>query len=364
MNQKANGTGKRQLDHKIIAKILGTHGEACSEHQIGHYANLDDLAEKVRSSKNWSMGEVFACALDSDRFVVMKQVAPASCEMVTITQNGFHDVLTAFRFGQQELVDQLRVYVGEPLSVSEGKVQPRRWFVGGWDHTWSWAKDGRMEVKCRVVIDVTNEKMVAAQVWGYENWYDADSAQTDDLAKSLFVENNVNVDPKEFDFAEIDRLPTWAACAAADQQLPPYQDDEVIGLDKNGCVMQWNCGNGMPINSGESLEEFGLHNLREHEISRVGVPGDTWRAAVAVQAGKMPVSSGSEAPALWERDDIQFPRLLAEVLATQDLDMEALSASMDLTVEEVTALFDRAERTWEAIKATALASHKAPAAAM
>lgn len=359
MNQKDTEVGKQRLDHKSIAKILATHGEACSEHQIGHYANLDELAEKVRSNKNWSMGEVFACSLDSGRFVILKQVAPASCEMVTITQNGFHDVLTAYRFGQQELVDLLRGYVGEPVSGQGAIVQAPRWFVGVWDHTWSWARDGRMEVTCRVLIDVTHEKMVAAMIRGYESWDDATSDQLEDLAKSLFAANKVNVDPKAFDLVEIDRLPEWAACAAGDQQLPPYQDDEVIGLDKDGCVVQWNSDDGMPINSGESLAEFGLHNLREHEISRVGVPPDTWRAIVAVQAAKIQVTAGSEALTLWERDDIQFPRLLAEVLATQDLDMGALSVSMDLTVQEITALFDRAERTWESIKATAT-SHNAP----
>ncbi|MDN7445567.1 hypothetical protein QZM64_41115 [Burkholderia cepacia] len=54
----------------------------------------------------------------------------------------------------------------------------------------------------------------------------------------------------------------------------------------------------------------------------------------------------------WQRAEVQFPRLLAEILATQDtLDMTALAQSMDLSVEEVSALFNRAEIAWEAIKA-------------
>ncbi|VWC79186.1 hypothetical protein BLA39750_01070 [Burkholderia lata] len=54
----------------------------------------------------------------------------------------------------------------------------------------------------------------------------------------------------------------------------------------------------------------------------------------------------------WQRDDVQFPRLLAEILATQDtLDMTALAQSMDLSVDEVSAVFDRSETAWEAIKA-------------
>lgn len=55
---------------------------------------------------------------------------------------------------------------------------------------------------------------------------------------------------------------------------------------------------------------------------------------------------------LWERDAVQFPRLLAEIFATQDkLDIPALAESMDLTVDTVNSLFDRARSAWEAIKA-------------
>lgn len=53
----------------------------------------------------------------------------------------------------------------------------------------------------------------------------------------------------------------------------------------------------------------------------------------------------------WERDDLQFPRLLAEIMATCDqLDIEALARSMDLSVERVEELFERAQVAWERIK--------------
>lgn len=112
MNLNTIEAGKMHLNHQAIAKILAAHDEACSEQKIGHYATLGELAAKVRSSKNWSIGEVFACALEHGQFVIMKQIAPSSCEMMTVTQNGFHDVLTASRFEQQELVDQLLGYIG------------------------------------------------------------------------------------------------------------------------------------------------------------------------------------------------------------------------------------------------------------
>lgn len=52
----------------------------------------------------------------------------------------------------------------------------------------------------------------------------------------------------------------------------------------------------------------------------------------------------------WERDDIQFPRLISEFLATQDIDYNVLAASMNLTVDQVKELFDRADQKWEMIK--------------
>lgn len=53
----------------------------------------------------------------------------------------------------------------------------------------------------------------------------------------------------------------------------------------------------------------------------------------------------------WKNNAIQFPRLLCEIMATQEnLDMQALAESMDLTVEQVGELFDRANDEWETIK--------------
>lgn len=52
----------------------------------------------------------------------------------------------------------------------------------------------------------------------------------------------------------------------------------------------------------------------------------------------------------WNNDTLQFPRLLAEISATQELDMQALADSMDLSLDEVNELFDRAGEVWEGIK--------------
>lgn len=54
--------------------------------------------------------------------------------------------------------------------------------------------------------------------------------------------------------------------------------------------------------------------------------------------------------ALWERNDLQFPRLLAEITATQELNIDALCASMNLSKAEIHVLLGRAQEAWEKIK--------------
>lgn len=52
----------------------------------------------------------------------------------------------------------------------------------------------------------------------------------------------------------------------------------------------------------------------------------------------------------WLDDSIQFPRLLAEINATQIINYGTLEMSTDLTAEEIDQLFNRAEKKWQDIK--------------
>ncbi len=52
----------------------------------------------------------------------------------------------------------------------------------------------------------------------------------------------------------------------------------------------------------------------------------------------------------WQDNAVQFPRLLAEIMANCDLDMPAIAGAMDLSVEQLSELFDRADQAWEDIK--------------
>lgn len=97
-----------------VKSILARQGESVGEDAIGYYETLEALAERGRGSKCWSQGQTFVYAEAPDRFLILYQCAPASCEMMTLSQAGFHDVVTAYRYEQAELVSQLRGYLDTP----------------------------------------------------------------------------------------------------------------------------------------------------------------------------------------------------------------------------------------------------------
>jgi len=50
-----------------------------------------------------------------------------------------------------------------------------------------------------------------------------------------------------------------------------YSDGEVIGLDNDGCILQWDAEIGETYNCGETPEEFGTNNLTGIEAYRIKV---------------------------------------------------------------------------------------------
>lgn len=49
-----------------------------------------------------------------------------------------------------------------------------------------------------------------------------------------------------------------------------YQDYEVIGLDTDGRVLQWNARTQEAYNCGQTPEEYGLENFSNIELERIG----------------------------------------------------------------------------------------------
>lgn len=112
------------LSYERIASILASQDEDCDFGHVAFYGSLEALADKARSSRSWSQGEVFVYAGSEDSFVVMKQIAPASCEMLTITQAGFFDVLTASAFELNALVAELQAAQSGSRAVAGNDPSP------------------------------------------------------------------------------------------------------------------------------------------------------------------------------------------------------------------------------------------------
>lgn len=97
---------------------------------------------------------------------------------------------------------------------------------------------------------------------------------------------------------------------------------------------------GTPIEGFTHHGPFDTFEDAEVFADKTGITGDWWI-----------VDLQSPAPTKWDDNSIQFPRLIAEIVATQELDLPALAASMDLTVGGINELFDRADFAWEQVKA-------------
>ncbi|WP_321820889.1 MULTISPECIES: hypothetical protein [unclassified Burkholderia] len=89
-------------------------------------------------------------------------------------------------------------------------------FAGTWSHLFG---VGRMETDCRIVVDVANDKLVAARAFDGLKWIKLSSAEQADLAESLFDANDVSADPDAFGLAAIDSLPDWVALDEAPRSI-------------------------------------------------------------------------------------------------------------------------------------------------
>lgn len=98
------------LQPNEVAAILASQDETCPS-TIGYYPSIEALAKTARGQKSWAMDEVFVYAASRKLYLVLKQIAPSSCEMLTITANGVQDVISAYHCSQEELVDCLQSFL-------------------------------------------------------------------------------------------------------------------------------------------------------------------------------------------------------------------------------------------------------------
>ena len=222
----------------------------------------------------------------------------------------------------------------------------KKYAIGDWYHMFG---PGRRETRCRIVIDLEQSKLVAAQEWTGLKFVDVLGDRLKDLAESVIEVNQAHAKVEEWapdpDFA--DELPEWVSPKnlsnyiehsdtsktlddlyaswdrfadvpvsedgaieapflhfsvgveretiwrwfesqnprfvvgdvmngirhederQAQGNVDTYTDGEVVGVDADGSLVQWNAETGEAYNSGETPESFGAHNLSDMERARL-----------------------------------------------------------------------------------------------
>lgn len=102
---------------------------------------------------------------------------------------------------------------------------PQRFFSGNWTHLFG---SGRAETACRIIVDVENDTLVAAQAFDGLRWFELSAGEKVDLAESLFEANEVSKAPEGFDLVALDSLPAWAVRASTEPVMRGAIDTVIV----------------------------------------------------------------------------------------------------------------------------------------
>ncbi len=94
-----------------VAALVRDREESCTPELVVYYPSIEALAMKARSSAHWERGTTMVWAASANKYLILNQTAPDSCEFMVLTPHGFADVLTCHRYDQDELTQQLLVFV-------------------------------------------------------------------------------------------------------------------------------------------------------------------------------------------------------------------------------------------------------------
>jgi hypothetical protein len=76
----------------------------------------------------------------------------------------------------------------------------------------------------------------------------------------------------------------WILNANAPPRYINFENGEVLGLGADGGVIQWNGKKRAAYNCGKSLLEWGIHDLRTHELNRVGIFQEQFDVSIRAHA--------------------------------------------------------------------------------
>ncbi|MBV7542023.1 hypothetical protein [Acidovorax sp. sic0104] len=92
-------------------------------------------------------------------------------------------------------------------------TSPREFAIGDWLHLFG---VGSQPTRCRVVLDLPNGKLMAAQAWKGFKFEDLNHAELRDLQESVIDVNAIHLSPCDLLNMELaGELPAWAAASTA-----------------------------------------------------------------------------------------------------------------------------------------------------
>lgn len=114
---------------------------------------------------------------------------------------------------------------GEELSVPAGAEKPlgHRLVTGEWPHLFG---PGLKETRCRIVLDVEQSRVLAAQEWTGLKFEDVRGERLANLNESVIGANEAHDDPQDWGLTSIDELPAWAVPARTADAVEQPEDPE------------------------------------------------------------------------------------------------------------------------------------------
>ncbi|QXW20221.1 hypothetical protein KXJ72_18150 (plasmid) [Comamonas aquatica] len=99
--------------------------------------------------------------------------------------------------------------------------QKLRFATGDWMHLFG---PGKVETRCRIVIDVSTSVLLAAQEWTGLKFEDIKGERLKDLAASVIDANDAHLALDDFDLKPTKQLPQWFTCPEQSESETPTKN--------------------------------------------------------------------------------------------------------------------------------------------
>lgn len=161
----------------------------------------------------------------------------------------------------------IQVNDGAPVGMRQHEVKVLNFAAGEWNHLFG---VGSKETRCRIVIDLEQSKMIAAQEWTGLKFENLRGDRLKDLAESVIEVNEAHANLNDWNLELTSELPAWAdqremSNNTRHTELPPIKSNVSVrlvdGVIVNGVVTEHGQKDGKPTFDFDSY-----HRTRDGQI--------------------------------------------------------------------------------------------------